>query len=794
MNKLYKYLAIGAIAATSASCADELDTYYEFEKPASIADYEEYNSLKSLAESNKAKSGVSLAAAVDAEKFIKNDPSFVVAKGNFSEVVATKAMTFGACYFDGGYDFSNVEKFVKKAKDNSIGIFGHVLCWHNQQPVDYLNKLVKDKPDPEAEKHNWTMKFNQAEAKANTWDSNFYLTWNDALELGEDYVLEFRAKTTTPGGTTLQVEVFDNQGGNCSTADQHPDKDNSWKYSYSAESDIPFYGVNVNETWTNLKYEFKAQSDKGTPSPNSTTAHDGTEFQYKKLQFGTGKVAGDLLIDDVRIYKKGGDPVADNVVPNSGIDDEDVSNWSIDTRWDDVTYSSKEVTTPYVEEGIRCLKLAIPKDGTSYKTQIWFVGDENHKFVKGASYEWSFKACAEKAFSPSSGTHGKPDGNNWKNGGFISPKITTEWKEFSGKGTFEDDKNAEAYTVALDLASADFDNVLYLDDISIKINGEEIVKNGSVDSDDLSGFVWKPADNFQSNPDIIFSGDLTYYITEIKEAGIPQTPEELADTLKFAMNGFYSGLFKASAGYVSSWTVASEPLAAGSGDIACPSDPSAYGLQSASNFIDDGIKAKDKFFWAQYLGADYVRLAVETARAKAAEFGISDMKLFVEESGLEADENKLKSFLSWVKYWEADGKTKIDGVAAQLHISYIEDAAEQKALEASIDKMFKDLAASGKIVRISQLDMGYRKSASAKDLKASAVTKEMQIKMGEFYTTLLKSYFSNVPAAQQGGICQWSLTTAQDKRDAWRAGQPVGLWSENFQRLPQYEGFLNGLE
>lgn len=136
--------------------------------------------------------------------------------------------------------------------------------------------------------------------------------------------------------------------------------------------------------------------------------------------------------------------------------------------------------------------------------------------------------------------------------------------------------------------------------------------------------------------------------------------------------------------------------------------------------------------------------------------------------------------------------TKIDGIGTQMHVSYILDEADQKRQEASIVKMFELLAASGKLVKISELDMGITQKAFGEAIKTEDVTYEQQLKMAEFYRFIIEKYFEIIPVAQQYGITQW-CTTDSPESSSWRGGQPVGLWTLGNSRKPTYGGFANGL-
>ena len=86
------------------------------------------------------------------------------------------------------------------------------------------------------------------------------------------------------------------------------------------------------------------------------------------------------------------------------------------------------------------------------------------------------------------------------------------------------------------------------------------------------------------------------------------------------------------------------------------------------------------------------------------------MKLFINDYNLESDwddNKKLRSLIHWIGKWEADGVTKIDGIGTQMHISYYENPTTQANKEKHSVQMLQLMAATGKLVKISELDMGY---------------------------------------------------------------------------------------
>lgn len=275
-----------------------------------------------------------------------------------------------------------------------------------------------------------------------------------------------------------------------------------------------------------------------------------------------------------------------------------------------------------------------------------------------------------------------------------------------------------------------------------------------------------------------------------KSNSIPLTDEEKKSRLTDAMGKWIDGMMEATNGYVTSWDVVNEALSGDDKD-----KDGKFELQHAATASADD--KKNCFYWQDYLGdLDYVRLAVADARKSfAAHNGDPEkLKLFINDYNLESDwddNGKLKSLIQWIHDWEADGVTKIDGIASQMHISCYADPNTQKSKKDHIVKMLELMAKSGKLCKISELDMGYV-DAAGKDVTYDQMTEEQHKEMRDLYTFVLQKYFEIIPAAQQYGITQWCATDAP-KDSGWRPGLPVGLWDLNYLRKHTYAGFAVGL-
>lgn len=415
---------------------------------------------------------------------------------------------------------------------------------------------------------------------------------------------------------------------------------------------------------------------------------------------------------------------------------------------------------PRIEDGVgvdgsRGVRVhAIDNPENEWDSQF-FIYTPNHVWKAGDKYSFSMKAKADKAATVNIQSHTTPGNYIYWSMLKGSYDITTDWQEYTFEGTISGDQAGSdgISTIAFNLNVLKEANNFYFDDMSWK-SYTQVAKGG---------------------------GEST-----------PQSPEELLDTLTYAMDLWISGMMEACKNeegtevLVKAWDVVNEPISGEDKD-----GDGIYDLQHGKTKIAD-LKKNDDFFWQDYMGdLEYVRTAVRLTR----KYGGNDLKLFANDYNLESDwdqNQKLKSLIKWIEKWEADGVTKIDGIGSQMHISYYLDPKTQESKQKAIEESFKLMAASGKLVRISELDMGLV-DEDGNDVKTADVTEEQHHKMAEFYTWIIKKYKELIPAAQQWGVCQWCATDSP-ANSGWRANQPVGLWDQNFYRKHTYAGFADGLK
>ena len=247
-----------------------------------------------------------------------------------------------------------------------------------------------------------------------------------------------------------------------------------------------------------------------------------------------------------------------------------------------------------------------------------------------------------------------------------------------------------------------------------------------------------------------FVGDI--FVKTIKFEGykgktIPRTKDEMHDALVDAMDKWIKGMMEACDGKVKGWDLVNEAIAGGGDD-----GEGNYALQHSTAYNPSGNPdatwdvGGDNFYWQDYLGdLDYIRQACRLAR----KYGPEDVKLFINDYNLEG-------------VWD---------------------------LKKAITGMFQVMANSGKLCRVSEMDMGYVPNGQNKGINTSQLTEDQHKKMADFYEWIIKEYLRIIPAAQQWSICQWCPTDYS----GWRGGEPVGIWDLNFYRKHVYAGFVRGL-
>lgn len=534
----------------------------------------------------------------------------------------------------------------------------------------------------------------------------------------------------------MSVKVKASDGGTFAAWPIWEASDN--KNQWGGSNDVQYMAdYDITKDYSTLKWEFTAN------------------FPIDKLQFVFGNVGGTISCDDFKLTKAGSD---ENLIENGDFAKESARGWN-------PTGCTIKVASAAASKEVE--QLVHEKTYTDGPFPFFAMGCEP-PVVNGAIH-----------FVP-----------------------TGDWSQFfvmpGGENTLSEEGN---YVVYLDLsASKDASGVELTMQNGWGGSDQQITVSVPVSAGRHTVKLQMP-NIAGGNYDIILkpqTADATLDVHSVKVCqvknlnSIPLTDEEKKKALTTAMGTWIDGMMEATDGYVTSWDVVNEAI---SGKVGADGFNE---LQHATNAPASDVA--NSFYWQDYLGdIDYVRTAVRDARKSFAEHNgdPSKLKLFINDYNLEGygDQHaKLKSLIHWIGLWEdpnAEEPVVIDGIGTQMHVTCYGDATKQAKLQSDIEEMFKLMAKTGKLVKISELDMAYEDEAGT-SVTFDKMTEEQHKQMRSFYTFIIKKYFEIIPIDKQYGITQWCATDSP-KDSGWRPGCPTGLWDSNYLRKHTYAGFAAGL-
>lgn len=741
-------LGLVALLALS-SCADDKFSEYRTDMTKNLKEYQylnNYEPLKKYVEDMKAsgkcnpdfKLGIALAAA----DFNKQELVYCLAGSNFEEMTAGNAMKYASCVKnDGTFDFSTVKDFVTNAQDADMTIYGHTLAWHSQQNNKYLNKIIDGreiKVDPSQKVEKTDYQLDCSTLTKYSWTGN---PPSVTTEWNKDGAVVITNPEPIADWWTLQYWLV-----NGISLEQGKDYKIVIECKAEGASDANIH-FKLGDWSGGDEQQFTIPAGKGYQkvvlSVAPKMASNGLFFQH-------GQFAGKIYWKSVTI--------SHSEAPVMEIFTDQVSNGNLDSSKPTSCFVVREAGkedvagTPVAggPEGKNCIVVhANANASTEWDTQF-FIYTPNKAWSKDEQYKVTFWYKATKQIGADTQCHNTPGGYMHYQCLNPNPSFTTEWKKYESTGKIPEQGDG-MHAIAFNLNK-----------------GKE---STAID---------------------YYFADIHWYTVE-KGNKIPLTDEEKKDTLTWAMGKFIDGMMETCDGYVTSWDVVNEAISGKKGADGFNE------LQHATNAPASDVA--NSFYWQDYLGdIDYVRTAVRDARKSFAEHNgdPSKLKLFINDYNLEGywDKHaKLKSLIHWIGLWEdpnAEEPVVIDGIGTQMHVTCYGDATKQAKLQSDIEEMFKLLAKTGKLVKISELDMAYENEAGT-SVTFDKMTEEQHKQMRSFYTFIIQKYFELIPQAQQYGITQWCATDSPDTTGAWRKGCPTGLWDSNYLRKHTYAGFAAGL-
>lgn len=675
----------------------------------------------------------------------------------------------------GSLNFATVDKLLS-ALDGNMQLYGHNFFWHTQQNQTYLKSLIAPTLVVESDGDvanvlsgdatdfnggstggwgSWGSNKKDARVIAgagqdgtaalvlenkgdgNAWEAQCAYDFNDFLEMNKTYVIKFKAKSSSPAGE-LQ---FQYQNGS----------------TYSSQGG--YNNFTVGTDWQTFQYEF------------TITKYD----DVNRIILNFGKVGGTYTIDDIQFGLKQEDPM-DNVLAGDASDFEGgtTGGWG---SWG----SNKESAD--VEDGAgynnsKGLALKNKGDGNAWEAQCAYTFDDalqaGKKYII-QFYAKSTSAAGELQFQYQNGS------TYASQGGYNTFSVGTDWVkcEFTFTPAYDD-----ANRIILNFGKVGA--TYYIDNIKFGLAKDQ--------STAVRGIQYVLAKNGKTRK-ATRAGSKMYYILK--------TPAEKQAALEGAMEAWVSGVanhLKEKNVVPFGYEVINEPIADGSNMYRGLSEGAFGGTwtDDDGNTQYDAAPTEDDangltlnwgsghWYWG-YNVPDYHVKAFQLAR----KYLPADTKLFVNDYNLETSPKKLEALIKFVKEIdEKNGSPIVDGIGTQMHVTLnCSDNAEKNAaniaeLKTKVDAMFQTMAATGKLVRVTEFDLSLGTGTpSSNQYKAQS----------DAYRMIVESYKANVPEAQQSGITIWSLSDNEAEHEYWLKGQVPNLFDKDYKRKWAYKGFCDGI-
>lgn len=736
--KYLKYiLFIGLFTSIFSSCYDDKMEWIDRESDLTVADLPlplqekiaRYGALKTYLE-GQFSAGFKFGVGINLDEFVSDSEIFDLVNENFNDITIGYDMKHGPVMgADGKIKTANLDRFFKKLKGTGMSLYGHTLVWHSNQNASYLNSLIAPTIIPPAAGGNLLDLSGLQDASFNGWNPANNAGGISIVEgAGIDGGPAIRFDVTSAGDEwdtqLLTPDILVTEGNpHVFSFKIRSEEPGSFRVSYQGMSDnYPWYSgaamVSTTSEWTGISY---GADGAFTAAASSVSA-----------AFDMGKTAGVYYVDinsmqfiDLNATDES------NYVTNGGFETGDLTNWSAPNPGDGI-----EVVNTEKYEG----SSAIQMKASATSKDAWDLQLQNSNEIlleEGKKYTFSFMIKSDQA--------GK--------GRVSFPGYSDEypWMDWQGKGASE----------SFSLTGGTWEY------ISTELTGAE---GGS---------------SIKLSFDLGYLSGVTYWIDDIKivpneasetrslRAGptiIEKTPEEKKELISAAMKSWIFDMVGYCKEYVYGWDVLNEPMKPGGGTN--PRDASV-------EYTND-----DEFNYPLYMGDDYSTKAFIWARE-------ADPKalLFINEYNLESNIPRCEGYIKYINEIEkkvinepefAGKKAKIDGIGTQMHLTY--DADNVDNIKAGIKTMLEMLAATGKLIKITELDIA---------LGTANPTLEQQLGQADLYQYIIDSYKAIIPQAQQFGITIWG--TYDTTEGNWLSNESPCIWNAKGARKAAYKGVADGV-
>lgn len=677
---------------------------------------------------------VPLGLGIGADKYLTDSAYASVASANFQMFTPGNAMKHASVVKnDGSLNLATVSQFLTKTAEDGISVYGHNFIWHTQQNSTYLKSLI-------------------APTMTVTSDGDIA----NVLKNGDFETGDLTGWMGWGNGSTRSCEAGAGVDGSHAAVLVNPKDASSYSAQFVQDLSAPLV---VGKTYV-IRFKAKASVGAGQiqfcaqqpsgnyPAEGYNTFNVGTSWTTCEYEFTVashdglsriclnfGAVAATYDIDDVEFGLKVEDPM-NNVLTG------DNSDFEGGTRGSWGSWGNKStggVSAGGYNNSAYCMILTNPTNANQWDAQCAYTF--NDPLINGTTYIIQFWAKSDVDGSPlqfqvqNGKTYGSQEG-------YHTFTLSTTWVQYEYEYTCgKDDVNRILLNFGKNAANYYIDNIKF----GVKKATASAKRNGTMNR----------------------ASKVTYTF---------KTAAEKREALLGAMKTWIDGMAKACP-EVKQWDVVNEPITDGtylwrgvdegswSTDDSTPVENATDGL--TLNWADG------HWYWGYFIGKDYAVKAFQYARDAIG----SDAKLYVNDYNLETSPGKLAALIDFVKYIDDNGG-QVDGIGTQMHLTYNAITQDQ------VDAMFKTLAATGKLVRISEFDVA---------MGTATPSLEQFQAQSDVYKMVIESYKTNIPEAQRGGICIWGLSDAADEHTYWIPDDAPNLFDKVYARKIAYKGVCDGI-
>lgn len=736
-------LPLMACALTWSSCDDQIMEWKNSDGSITASDIPlalkekiaNYDYIKSYVAQYAPNMNVGL--GLGADLYINDAAYRTIADANFQMFTTGNAMKHSAVVkANGDLNFTTIDAFLNLVPAD-IQIYGHNFLWHTQQKQTYLKSLIA--PEVVVEVGDDDVCENVISNYGFETDYNGWSSWSNHTKeiVSPGYESNGALKLTVSSSSTASYsdQLF-------WTCDNVLEAGETYAFQFWARTETPgakvqFLGQSSDYRQQIYGSTFELTSAWVKYTGEYTITEDKDAIIRIGIQFGG--MEAEIFIDDFKFGKKIEEKMI-NIIDDGKFEDGTLGSWF---GWGNgSTRTISEKGQGYNSD--YCMVMVNPSDGDSWSAQTAHSFPETLTVGKTYMYSAMVKATV------------------------INPDFTLQVQDANGG-------NGEGYVSAATAV-----------DQWIPIEGEFVCKNegiarlcinygkvaGTYYIDNFKFGEKKETATAQTLRASTRAGDISYKL---------KTPEEKKAALLGAMEAWIKGMLQHQGmERVKEWDVINEPIADNNqwrgidGNFMSNGDdaPDTAPVEDEENGLNLNW-ANDHFYWGYYIGKEYAVKAFEYARKYAA----ADVKLYVNDYNLETNPSKLAALIDFVNYIEDNGQT-VDGIGTQMHVTASSITREQ------IDAMFKTMAATGKLVRVTELDVA---------LGTSSPSAEQLATQANVYQMIFESYKANVPESQQSGITIWTLSDNAAEHEYWLSGDAPNLFDANYERKHAYKGVCDGI-